>query len=385
MSNDDEITIDDVLLREDEPEEAVVVKTESHPVFKTEQTYDFTRACPGIVELRDKFREYDRNCRDVLLDMRTVKFRASDTDMCLIPPLEAYPRPIYFKGDVQDNKNKKVTHAQKQFCRMIGVPHSFFAVNRPQLKEHMIATWQTSINAINDKSEVLVRIREGTDSSLIRALFPESSSMARIQDLLTAIIETVKCPLTLEFAHGEGMDDLVFHARFLLHSEYKVLDRVLIPGFSMVSSELGACPFILETLMSDKESNTAYLASYAGKPFFKTKGDGIQPQAIKDILGRLTERIEGEAQVMVERIQDVLKAESVSIEESCTQIGRMSGLDSKQKRALYHQATESRSTIQNALDFARCICDIAKGSETLKRLAFERACGRYLNLSFPKI
>lgn len=110
------------------------------------------------VSLKNRLELWEGHCRDLFVDLKTATFHADENDMYLEMDTSYYPKRLYFKSSDTDKKDVKVIHAHKQFCKLLGVPHSFFAKNRPTLKENIVRTWKSGQEDAK-KTQVTVRIR----------------------------------------------------------------------------------------------------------------------------------------------------------------------------------------------------------------------------------
>ena len=334
--------------------------------------------------LRRRLEGWTRNCRDLLLDLRVMDFSADDEDMSLTAQEVAYyNRPLYFKADPQNPRDPKIILAQKQFCKFFGVPHSFFMKNRPTLKMNIVQTWQAGLNAEEDKAQCIARIRESEDHSIIRALIPADTTPLPNHELIEIIQNNVGDRFDIEFATGDERDDLILHARFLLKDEFTIGDRPVCLGFSLIASELGASPLVVEVLLHDKTSHTSYICTYGADSFFTSKYEGIQQSEVKELFPKLLSRVHDELEEIIVRV--VSRAgETIDPRAECVVFNRIKGLNSKFKKAIFHEVSECEDDISNPWDFARHACLIAKDFDTKKRLGIERAAGKYLNLVFGK-
>ena len=138
MSSD----LDDILFDSPESEEKVVEDTPGEtPKVVTASS---EKIVPGdeANQLAGRLEWWNKSCRDLFLDLRAVKFEATDEDMMIEFKDKAfYDKPIYFKMDPEDKKSDKITLARKQFCKLLGIPYSFFMNNRPALKKEIFNTW----------------------------------------------------------------------------------------------------------------------------------------------------------------------------------------------------------------------------------------------------
>lgn len=367
-----------VILENDFPEETK----------KEEVKKDLKEQAEDAIALVTRLETWNKSCRDLFLDLRTVTFTATEEKMFLeCQDKNYFNKPLYFKTDPQKPRDPKILNAQKQFCKYIGIPHSFFMNNRPQLKMDIVKTWQAGLGADDKKGHCIARIRESDDCCVIRALVPETYALVQNHDLIKIVNDSIinnerEKPNILEFAKGDERDDLLLHVRYLFGNNFKVCDKDMCIGFSIVASELGASSLIVEALIHMIESRTSFIASYGSESFFKSKYIGIQPQQVKDIFPQLIERINQELPEMINRLESLNK--EVDSDDECLYVSSMKGLPLKFKRALFHEVSSCAEDMSTKLDFARHISLIAKDFDFMKRLSIERAAGEYLNLMFNK-
>jgi hypothetical protein len=326
---------------------------------------------------------WNKSCRDILIDLRSVRFGADDEDMYIdFVEKQVYGKRIYFKRNPEDPKDPRILHAQKQFCKILGVPHKYFMDSRPTMKKQMFKLHQSTFNADNgEKAQYMARIRESQDHSVLRALIPLKHSLINNSELMKIVEETAQ-PEFLDFVNGDERDDLVLHARCIFKEEYKLFGQPVRIGFSLVGSELGASPLTVDVLIYDCASKTSYVASYGGDSFFESNYSGIQPSDIKELFPALLQRVKDELPEMLGNIQDSQK--EVYPEDEATKVSGWKRISPKFKKALFHEACECSDDMGTTWDFARHMSLIAKDFDWKKRLDIEKAAGRYLNLYFAK-
>lgn len=340
-----------------------------------------------LESLRNRLKLWTESCSHKLIDLRAIDFMASSDDLSVTYQEKSiYPRPLHFKSDPDNPTNPKILHAMNQFSKMIGIPPKFFLENRPRLKMDIVKNFQAGLEAVEDKAQCLVHYRETQDYTTIRAFTPLGHSTIANHELVDTIIRGSEMPLGLLFAHGDEKDDLILHARILFKDGVKeALGRKFCLGFSLIASELGASPLIIDSCVHDIESNTSYMASYGKGPYFKSKYEVLQPKQIKEIFAKLVERILEEREEMIDRIaQRVEQNPQIVPAEEIVSINRMKGITSKVSKSIYQQMAACEDDITSPLDFARHVSLVAKDFDSIKRLEIERAAGTYLNLIFSK-
>lgn len=363
-----DISVDELLGIIPSPDKALV----SVPEERGEDTKALVR----------RLTEWSSAGRDMFVDMRTVRFRSDDGGMWLDMPEGVLPRRLDFKRDPTSPKDPRIVHAQKQFCKLLGMPHSFFASNRPAMRESIVKSMQAGLDADDSKGRAVARIREGASVAMIRALFAEKAVPPRAVDVVKAILEALGGNGIVEFAFGDGRDDLILHVRFVTNDRVPFQDADFRMAFDLVFSELGACPMSVDALVHDPVHRTSLAALYGGDPFFTSKYVGLQAQQISEMIPALLERLRGEA----DEIGAALRAATegiYSVRQDCLHICRGRGLTAAMRKAIFHEA-EQADDIVTKLDLARHIALVAKDFDSLKRLALERAAGRYVNLVFSR-
>jgi len=333
--------------------------------------------------LEQRLANWSQGCRDVFVDLRSVKFCSDDGGMFLTLPDGSAIRRIDFKRDPSNPKDVKIVHAQKQFCRMLGVPHTFFTSNRPMMRESIVTSWQSGLETDDKRSRCIARVREGSNVAMIRALLPERAVPPKACDVLHAVREAFGNSLKLVFAYGDDKDDLVFHARFLFEDRVPVDKVELFMGFDLVFSELGAHPMTVDALVYDPLHAVAYVASYGGEPFFSSKYDGLQPKEIAEMLPGLLARIRAGTAEFKQAVQSAIENGIYSIRQDCVGITRGKGINASMRRAVFHEATQAEG-ISSKLDLAMHVALVAKDFDSLKGLVLERAAGHYINLCFAR-
>lgn len=326
---------------------------------------------------------WSEGCRDVFVDLRTVGFGSDDGGMYLTLPEGSSLRRLDFKRDPSNPKDPKIVHAQKQLCKMLGVPHTFFMSNRPIMRESIFKSWQSGLETDDKKARCVARIKEGSDVSMIRAILPERAVPPRAADVVVAIAESFGSSARLLFSHGDDCDDLVLHARFVFDDKVPFDGGEMLMGFDLVFSELGAHPMTVDSLVHDVTHAVSYIASYGGEPYFSSKYEGLQPKEVSEMLPGLLTRMRAEAQEFGVALKSASENGVYSIRQDCVSITRARGINGGMRKAVFHEATQSND-ISSRLDLARHVAQVAKDFDSLKGLALERAAGHYINLCFAR-
>jgi len=396
MTDENELCLDDVM-EEDTDTQDVIEETSPKiaPVAPKElKTYapltdvEIAENRAEIGHLRNRLYSYNENCRDLFVDMTAINYTATADDSYIeFLDREYYDKKLYFKIDPQAPKDPKTTLASKQFCKLIGIPYPFFYANRPSLKMNIVRTWQAGLTAQESKIQNIMKIREATDFSVIRAFMPVTKGSIQLYELIDMIL-SLEIPVTMEFVYGDGKDDPVLHARFLFEKEYQLFGTPVCLGFSLLASELDASPLVIEIFLHDKMHATSYISSYGGDSFFKSKYEGIQAKQLRDVFPKILNRIDAETAVMLSyverRVQESQSEGIFCAEAECMTLMRAKGFNGAVKKAVYHQITECAGDIRSPWDIARHVGLVAKDFDSIKRLDIERGVGKYLNLIFAK-
>lgn len=390
-----ELDLDDLIHNSDLSEKALLEKIHSDklPSVAVSDPVEIGEAAAqigkskDIQELHGRLKMWYENCRDLLVDLRTVNYEATDDDTFIeFKDKSYYAQKLYFKVDIQNPKDAKVIHATKQLCKIIGIPYAFFAANRSSLKKNIVRTWQAGLADDEKKSQNVFKIRESKSCTIIRAVTSTTKSIIPLHELIQIIKDSLTVPFKLDCAYGDEKDDLILHARFLFEKEYAFKDPLCL-GFSITVSELDACPLSIDVLLYNKTRKTYCTALYGGESFFKSDYKGLQASSLKSLLPLMLTRLEDEIPDILARLEKKQQSFENSVfcaESEAVELCKAKGMSSKIKKAVYHQVSECYEEIQTPWDLAIHVGLVAKDFEALKRLQIEKAIGIYLNLFFSE-
>lgn len=219
---------------------------------------------------------------------------------------------------------------------------------------------------------------------MIRAILPVEGTWPLNHQMMQAIIDNTPGRLDLDVVTGDDRDDLILHARFLVETPREFMGRLLRPGFSLICSQLGACPLTLEALLYDCESKTSYVACFGGDSFYKGKAGTMQLSDLKELIPRLAGRVTEMVPDMLDSIRRRCeRANPFVLEHETTELCGYR-MPATAQMMVYHQVTECSGEIRSPLDLARHACLVAKEYDGAKRVLLERAAGQYLNLYFGR-
>lgn len=321
------------------------------------------------------------NCMDIPIDMRTLQFTSSEEEMSLRDGKVG--EIFYFKFDKEKPNDPCVTHAQRQFCRLIKVPYQFFADNRPVTRNQIVKNWLTA-NApeMGDESLILVKVREGGIVKVVRAIVPLNHVSLYNHEIVSLLTDNVDATtkVDLEWSTGDTRDDLVFHARILYGEKIDDSYRV---GVSVFSSELGASDLVVDSFLYHEESKTYIVPQFGKESYAKIQYGKVQPSEIKELLSGIPKRIIEDGS----RYLSALDAASMSypgVERACSILSSRKGLPTKFKRSLYLEAEAAHEDMTTLHDFARHVGLVAKDFDLNSRMKLERAIGAFCGMSFDK-
>jgi hypothetical protein len=391
-----EIDVEDLLNNNDLSEKALMERIHKDTLPTTPLKEDVVEADDGsasighskdISELCGRLKMWYENCRDLLVDLRTVNYEATDDDTYIeFRDKSYYGQKLYFKIDPQKPKDVKVVHATKQLCKIIGIPYAFFSDCRPSLKKNVLKTWQSGLADDVKKAQNVFKIRESKSCTIIRAITSTTKSIIPLYELIQIIKDTLTVPFKMDCVYGDEKDDLMLHTRFLFEKEYDFNGPVCL-GFSITASELDACPLSIDVLLYNKIQKTYCVALYGGESFFKSDYKGLQSSSLKDILPLMLVRLGDEIPEILLRLdkkQQSFRNSVFCAESEAMDICKAKGLTSKIKKAIYHQVSECIDSILTPWDLAIHVGLVAKDFDALKRLQIEKAIGIYLNLFFSE-
>jgi hypothetical protein len=333
-----------------------------------------------ISTLVERLEGYAGGCEDKCLDFQALKFEAKEGEMRLYNDFRSY----FFKSDPKNPKDPRIIHAAKQFCKMQGVPYSFFAKNPEYMKNTMVSCWLPTLK--DEKAAVLGKLRktQGSEDCIIRALLPVEFTNLSNAEVVKIVAEAIGDDFRLEFVIGDDRDDLILHLRLVSKEKFEVGGEQCSTGFSLICSELGAAPISVETMLFREASKAAMIASYSGESFFETNYEGIQPTTIRELFPRLVSHLKNqltELQNKVEAARDLMQQKD-DINELMRGLRLRKGLNDK-FHTLLMQEIES-TEVASRWDFVNRMAILAKDFDVMTRVRIEKAAGDLIGLIFEK-
>jgi hypothetical protein len=339
-----------------------------------------------LTALIGRLQDHTKSCEDKCLDLKALKFEAKEGEMKLFlagadgTPMKSY----YFKADPKNPRDPKIIHAVKQFCKILSVPHNFFAKNTDFMKNQIVGTWLSSLKA--DKSAVFAKLRKSPekDDMIIRALLPVEFTNMSNAELISIVGEAVKDDFRVEFVIGDERDDLTLHVRLISTESFEVCGEKCSTGFSVIVSELGAAPISVETFLFRDASKAAMIASYSGESFFETSYEGIQPTAVKELFPRLVSLLKDQLCELQVKIQSAkgLTENKDDISELMKNLRLRKGLNEKFHVLLFQEI--EKNEVKNRWDFVNRTSILAKDFDVATRVKIEKAAGELIGLTFEK-
>jgi len=138
----------------------------------------------------------------------------------------------------------------------------------------------------------------------------------------------------------------------------------------------------VDAILHDPAAMVSFVASYGGEPFFSSKYEGLQPKEVAEMFPALLARIRAQSAEMAETLKGASDG-VYSVRQDCLSMTKARGVTSAMRRAVFHELSQGTETCTR-MDIAKIVARVAKGFDSLKGLALERAAGRYLNLCFER-
>jgi len=334
----------------------------------------------SIGDVIGRLKFYSEGCEDKCLDLQALKFGVDDTGTKLDAGFSTY----YFPTDPKNPKDPKVVHSAKQFCKLIGVPFSFFYKNPVYMKGYLVSCWLPSLKP--EKSQVLAKLRRSKEDNvyIIRALLPVEYTNISNVDVMEQVSQAICDDFRVEFSIGDERDDLILHVRFISNETFKAHDDECAYGFSVVASELGASDLMIETMLYRNSSQASMIASYSGESFFSCGYTKIQAKDLKELFPRIVSHLKDQLPDLKDK---VLKAQSLVHEKEdvyklMRDLRLRKGLNEKFHTLLFQELEKSGS--MSRWEFSNKVAALAKDFDVTKRVRIERVAGDLIGLTFEK-
>lgn len=335
-----------------------------------------------IQDLITRLKDLEGGCVDNFIDMKQLKFDIKESEMKLYNDFKNY----YFKSDPKNPRDKKIIHAAQQFCKLAGIPFSFFAKNPEYMRMNMVSCWLPSLKT--EKSSVLGKFRttkEGPNDFIIRAFLPVDFTNVTNSQVMEAVATEILDDYRIDFVIGDERDDLVLHARFVSKEEFEVCGEKCSIGFSVVCSELGAAPLTVDTLLYRGLSKASFLATYSNESFFSFEYEKIQRTDLQNMFPQLITHLREKLGEIKRKIQEAIEInqKKENTYELLRSLRLVKGLNEKFHTMLF-QEVEKDEAVKTRWDFVNKMSIVAKDFDVSMRLKIERAAGSLLGLDFTK-
>jgi hypothetical protein len=229
-----------------------------------------------------------------------------------------------------------------------------------------------------------LRIAPGGKDYIIRALLPVEFTNIPNAEILTMISDIIRDDFYIDFVIGEDRDDLILHVRFISKDVFDVGDEVCSTGFSIITSELGAAPISVETMLFRMSSKAAMIASYSGESYFESDYEGIQPSALRELFPRLVQTLRDQLPEIKHSVHSAI--DKIQKKEEINDLLRLlrlkKGLGEKFHRLLFQEVENNK--IESRWDFVNRISILAKDFDSTARIKIEKASGEFIGLIFDK-
>jgi len=333
-----------------------------------------------IQNLINRLKEMQKNCEDKCIDLQSLKFEAKESEMRLYDDNVNY----WFKNDPKNPNDPKIIHAAKQFTKLLGAPFSFFSKNPEHMKNQLVGCWLPTLKP--EKSQVLAKLRKSTNGYIIRAILPVEFTNISNVDALSALTEAIGNDFSMEFSIGDERDDPILHLRLISNDSFDACGDKCSTGFSIIVSELGASPMIIETMLYRVLPKSSMIASYGGESYFTSNYEGMQAADLKELFPKLVNNLRGQLPDLKEKIESA--KDTLTKKEDIREILKMlrlrKGLSDKFHTLLF-QELESDPSVSNRWDVVNKMSVLAKDFDVAARLRIERASGELIGLCFDKM
>jgi len=321
-------------------------------------------------------------CKQLPIDLSLMEFFADDDGTMMLRRPSDQDALYYFKADLSSGRDPLVAHAQKQFCRVVGVPHSYFRKNRPAMRNRMVRGWQQSLETDSPSAVRLLKYRKSSECNVVRALVGRDHTDLRNHQVVESVMGTPDIPVDLHLVSGEDMDSLVFHFRVLVGDPFEIEgDRVRM-GAAFTCSELGASEFIVDSYVHHLESDVSFFGTYGSAPYFVSRYESIREDELRNTLPSFIKSIAEQYSTYKETIEALDGFQGV--QESCRIVGGNKKCSPALRRAIYQEASEYSEDMRSFWDFARHVSLVGHDLDTQKRIKAELVAGTFLNLVFER-
>jgi hypothetical protein len=252
------------------------------------------------------------------------------------------------------------------------------------MKNQLVGCWLPTLKP--EKSQVLAKLRKSTNGYIIRAILPVEFTNISNVDALSALTEAIGNDFSMEFSIGDERDDPILHLRLISNDSFDACGDKCSTGFSIIVSELGASPMIIETMLYRVLPKSSMIASYGGESYFTSNYEGMQAADLKELFPKLVNNLRGQLPDLKEKIESA--KDTLTKKEDIREILKMlrlrKGLSDKFHTLLF-QELESDPSVSNRWDVVNKMSVLAKDFDVAARLRIERASGELIGLCFDKM
>jgi hypothetical protein len=332
----------------------------------------------SVKDLIDKLRKNAEGCEDKVLELSQLTLEEKEGDICLCNG----PFSYYFRTDPKNPKSPKVIHAARQFCKILGVPFSFFFKNPSAMKKHMVECWLPSLKP--EKSVVLAKLRTIKDHVVLRAILPAEFTNISNVEVMERVAEAAGECFRTEFVIGDDSDDLILHVRFVSNETFEAYGESCSLGFSVIASELGECPLAVDTLLFRNVSKTSMLATYGTESFFRNEYVNIQPNDLKGLFPQMMDNLKSQLPYIRTKIQAAkeMQEKKTELQNLLRDLRMVKGLPERFHVQLSQELKDT--SVISRWELSDKVAAIAKNFDIQKRMKIEAAAGHLVGLSFAK-
>lgn len=328
---------------------------------------------PTLVELISKAQKGLDGCEDVAVNLSQASFASDEVSTRLTFDGKTY----LLKVSESDPNNPRTLHAHKQLCKACKVPYAFYKTNRGPSRETVINGWLHSMDPLSDKSTYVLKVRNGREATVVRAILPLASQVSDIEEVLQ-VLKSLGAGAVL-LVIGEERDSPEYHLRVAIGETFDMEGREYQAGLAITMSDVDSVDVECDLVLMDVESKSYLYCSFGGNPYFSAKASQFQ---FKDFLGIITGAIK-EAEDLPSYASTCLNGEFPGAERALSFAVQAGKIPKTLYSPIYREINGS-DDIDSMVDFTRHVSLVARDQSLKKRIALERAAGSLAGFMLSK-
>ena len=336
--------------------------------------------------LASTLKGYHSDCLESAVDFSKVSFNCTDTSMWLELKDGTFSRPLlYFRINPLDNKDDLAIHAHKQLCKILSVPHAFFAQNRPKMRETVVRNWVAGLIPEDSTSMHNMKIRSCRETNVIRAILPTNYiDYPNYRAVDSLIKEGKDLGMTMTSIVGDEMDapstELVVKIGDILDwcgKEYRM-------GICMVFSDISIKHIVVDAMLIAEDGSDTISVTFEHGHLLDLPYPSMTPADIDKVLSGIPQQLIDLKPALVEKMLQSSGLEYPGVEDSldiiCAQV-KSPAVKRRLRREFLREG--AADDYQNPVTFARGVATVAKSYEGGTRTMLERLAGSFLGMDLP--